>query len=117
MNFVKFFNLFGTRVRQIPCLKGSGTPNGETKGAVGCLYMNTDNGYLYKCTAVVDGVCTWARVGAGGSGGGSVDLDTTLTQAGMAADAKAVGDRFGDVETALDAIIDIQNQILGGDGV
>lgn len=116
MNFVKFFNLFGTRVRQIPCLKGSGAPNGETKGAVGCLYMNTDNGNLYKCTASVDGVCTWARVGAGGSGG-SVDLDTTLTQAGMAADAKAVGDRFGDVETALDGIIAIQNELIGGDGV
>ena len=39
--------------------------------------------------------------GSGGSGGGSVDLDTTLTQAGMAADAKAVGDALD----ALDTII------------
>lgn len=117
MNFVKFFNLFGTRVRQIPCLKGSGTPNGETKGAVGCLYMNTDNGYLYKCTAVVDGVCTWARVGAGGSGGGSVDLDTTLTQAGMAADAKAVGDRFGDIDAAFDELHAYAQGLIGGNSV
>lgn len=47
-------------------------------------------------------------------GGGSVTLDTTLTQEGMAADAKAVGDKIGDIETALDGIIAIQNELIGG---
>lgn len=51
-----------------------------------------------------------------GGGGGSIALDATLTQAGMAADAKAVGDRIGDIETALDAIIAIQEELIGGDG-
>jgi hypothetical protein len=34
---------------------------------------------------------------------------------GKAADAKAVGDAIGDIETALDAIIAIQNELIGGD--
>lgn len=43
-----------------------------------------------------------------------VALDDTLTQSGKAADAKAVGDKLGDIETALDSIIEIQNGIIGG---
>ena len=43
-----------------------------------------------------------------------VALDTTLTQSGKAADAKAVGDKLGDIETALDSIIEIQNGLIGG---
>ena len=49
-------------------------------------------------------------------GGGSVELDTTLSESGKAADAKAVGDAIGNVETALDGIIAIQNSLIGGDG-
>ena len=56
--------------------------------------------------------------GIGGSSGGeSVSLDTTLTKQGYAADAKVVGDRLGDIETALDSILAIQNELIGGDGV
>ena len=47
------------------------------------------------------------------SGGSTIALDTTLTKAGMAADAKAVGDRVGHIETALDAIIAIQKELIG----
>lgn len=54
------------------------------------------------------------EIGSGG-GGSSVELDTTLTKEGMAADAKAVGDRIGDIEVALDEIIAIQNELIGGD--
>ena len=50
----------------------------------------------------------------GGSGGGSgsvnLELDTTLTVEGKAADAKAVGDRFGEYIDDVDALI-------GGEGV
>jgi hypothetical protein len=46
----------------------------------------------------------------GGSGGASVELDTTLTVEGKAADAKAVGDRFGKYIDDVDALI-------GGEGV
>ena len=47
--------------------------------------------------------------------GGSVDLDTTLSVEGKAADAKAVGDAIGKVESALDGIIEIQNSLIGGE--
>lgn len=40
----------------------------------------------------------------GTGGGSSVELDTTLTQSGKAADAKAVGDAIGDISTALDTL-------------
>lgn len=91
MNYVKSLNALGIEMRQLPCIPGKGEPTTATEGAVGDLYMNTDTGELYKCTSMVDGVCSWVKVG-GCTGGGSVDLDTTLTQAGMAADAKATGE-------------------------
>ena len=59
MNYVDSFNLFGTEAAQIPCIKGAGAPTISTEGAVGCLYLNTDKGDVYVCTAVSDGVYTW----------------------------------------------------------
>ncbi len=47
--------------------------------------------------------------------GGGAEVDATLTQAGKAADAKAVGDQLGNIETALDAILAIQNGLIGGE--
>lgn len=44
--------------------------------------------------------------------GGNIDLDTTLTQSGKAADAKAVGDA---VENLSEEINDIKNSMVGGD--
>lgn len=41
-------------------------------------------------------------------------LDTTLSIAGRGADAKAVGEKLGDIETALDSIIAIQESLIGG---
>lgn len=54
MQFVKNFNFYGVEAKQIPCLVGSGAPTTKTEGAVGCLYMDTDNGGMYKCTRVGD---------------------------------------------------------------
>lgn len=67
MNYVQYFNLFGVDAKQIPSITGSGAPTTKTEGAVGCLYMNTDTGDLYKCTAVKDGVYTWEDFGSGGT--------------------------------------------------
>ena len=39
--------------------------------------------------------------GGGGGGGTNIQLDTTLTQAGKAADAKAVGDRIDSLDTII----------------
>lgn len=59
MNYVESLNMLGEEAKQIPCITGKGTPNESTEGAVGCLYMNTDNGETYKCIAVKDGAYIW----------------------------------------------------------
>lgn len=62
MGFVEKFNFFGTEAIQIPCIRKEGAPTTETEGAVGCLYMDTLTGELYKCTAIADGVYTWKPI-------------------------------------------------------
>lgn len=46
-----------------------------------------------------------------------VRVDKTLSFDGMAADAKVVGDKLGDIETALDSILAMQAELIGGDAV
>ena len=65
MNYVESLNLFGVEAKEIPCVRGSGAPTGSTDGAVGLLYMNTDTGDIYKCTAENNGAYTWSPVGNG----------------------------------------------------
>ena len=43
-------------------------------------------------------------------GGGDVDLSNYYTK-------EEINTQIGDIETALDAIIAIQNELIGGDGV
>lgn len=59
MEFAKSFNLFGVEGKEIPCITGKGTPTAATKGAVGCLYMDENTGYTYRCTAAANGAYTW----------------------------------------------------------
>lgn len=40
-------------------ITSKGAPTTSTEGAVGCLYMDTDTGNMYKCTAVNAGVYYW----------------------------------------------------------
>ena len=77
----------------VSTISGKGAPTPETQGKVNQLYRDEDTQRLYICTAT-DGGYTWAEVSGGGSGG-SVDVDSTLTKAGQAADAKAAGDAIG----------------------
>lgn len=65
MNYVDGLNFYGVNVKEIPCIKGSGAPTTSTVGAVGCLYMDIDNGGLYKCIAVTDGSYTWTSIADG----------------------------------------------------
>lgn len=74
----------------VSTISGKGAPTSETQGKVNQLYRDEDTQKLYICTAT-DGGYTWAEV----SGGGSVDVDATLTKAGQAADAKVAGDAIG----------------------
>lgn len=48
---------------------GPGVPGTDTLGAIGVLYMNTDDGSLYKCTGADDGVYTWEVLENGGGTG------------------------------------------------
>lgn len=73
----------------VSTISSKGAPTSATQGAVNQLYRDEDTQKLYICTAT-DGGYTWAEVS-----GGSVDVDTTLTKAGYAADAKAAGDAIG----------------------
>ena len=59
MNYVDSFNLFGTEAAQIPCIKGAGAPTTSTQGAVGCFYMDTNTGDVYKCIAAGVDTYTW----------------------------------------------------------
>lgn len=59
MNFVESFNLLGLKAKQIPCIKGKGEPTTTTEGAVGCFYIDTLVGTLYKCTNASDGSYVW----------------------------------------------------------
>ena len=85
MNYVESLKMGGVPAFQIPCIKGKGEPTTATEGDVGCFYMDTNTGNLYKCTAVKDGVYTWVRVG-GGSAGGSGYYSTTREEVGKAHD-------------------------------
>ena len=48
-NYVKGFDLFGVKARQIPCLTAKGEPSNELALKIGLLYINEDNGDMYKC--------------------------------------------------------------------
>lgn len=51
MRYVKDFDFFGDDIRQVPCLTGKGAPASATAVEAGILYMDTNTGTMYKCTA------------------------------------------------------------------
>ena len=59
MEFVNHLNFFGVEAKEIPTITGKGIPTESTQGAVGCLYMDTLTGHMYKCTSVQAGKYTW----------------------------------------------------------
>ena len=94
MNFVKSFNIGGVDASQIPCIKGSGAPNSAIEGAVGCLYMDTDTGDMYKCTAAADGTYTWEKFG-----GSTGDIE------GFPAFKKIGGEEYNEITKAIHAAV------------
>ena len=59
MNYVESLNLFGAEAKVIPCITGGGAPTDKTQGAVGCLYLDTYTGDIYKCVAASDDSYVW----------------------------------------------------------
>lgn len=110
MNYVKFFNLLGVEAQQIPCITGEGAPTTTTEGAVGCFYMDTDsdNGDIYKCTNVANGVFTWVLVeGTKGEDGITPHIGANGnwyvgdTDTGVRAEGATVVQTTGESETAV----------------
>lgn len=62
MNYVESFNMFGVNAKQIPCITGKGAPTSTTEGDVGCLYMDSATGDIYKCISIEDSVTTWKKI-------------------------------------------------------
>ena len=60
-NYVKGFDLFGVKARQIPCLTAKGEPTANLALKIGLLYINEDNGDMYKCVNGEEGL-VWVLV-------------------------------------------------------
>ena len=75
MEYVESFDLFGTKVRPVPCIRGSGAPTSATEGAVGLFYMDIDNGEVYKCVAAIGNSYTWRNLINGGGGHSGAEID------------------------------------------
>ena len=78
MDFIESFDLFGIEAKQIPSITGEGAPAVTTEGAVGCLYMDTLSGDMYKCIAVNEEEFIWDMVGVNSQG--SAESDTRVSQ-------------------------------------
>lgn len=69
--FVNSMDLFGSHIKQIPCIVGEGSPTESTAGAVGMLYMDSSSngrGEMWKCVKVEDGKYTWEKLVSENSG-------------------------------------------------
>lgn len=95
----------GTEYMLAVSQSGSGAPKETTEGAAGVLYMDTDDGSLYKCTGEADGKYTWEPMetgngpGQNGNGGGLTAEEKSLmlslfNNALYGADVGAIKDRL-----------------------
>ena len=60
VNYVSAFDLFGVEARQVTCDCANGAPTSSTPGKMGMLYMNINNGDVYKCISSDNGTTTWS---------------------------------------------------------
>lgn len=60
VNYVSAFDLFGVEARQVTCDCANGAPTSSTPGKIGMLYMNINNGDVYKCISSGNGTTTWS---------------------------------------------------------
>ena len=60
VNYVSAFDLFGVEARQVTCDCANGAPTSSTPGKIGMLYMNINNGDVYKCISSGNGTTAWS---------------------------------------------------------
>jgi len=65
MNFMPYLNVFGIDSMQVACITGAGEPTASTEGDVGCFYMDTNTGDVYRCTKVENDIYTWEKENEG----------------------------------------------------
>jgi hypothetical protein len=102
-------------------ITGEGPPTSYTVGKIGQRYVNTLNWDSYMCISEAKGKYTW-KLDTGGNNGPAVELDTTLSVEGKAADASAVGKALGNLEylTATDdgnGIITLGKALMPSGGI
>ena len=51
MNYIEHLNLFGVEAKEIPCIRGNGAPTSEMAVTAGLMYMDVNNGNIYKSVA------------------------------------------------------------------
>lgn len=99
MYYVEHLNLFGIDFKDIPCLKGHGAPTAETEGAVGMLYMNIDNGDLYKCVSSSNDSIAWKPISS--ESGGIITDDVLSTSSTNPVQNKVIAEKITDIETLV----------------
>lgn len=84
-------------------------PTTETKARAGMQAYVVSGGTItaeYVCTAVSGSTYTWVKREISGGGSGGVEIDTTLTQSGKAADAAVVGEKLAEISGDIAAETD-----------
>lgn len=71
MNFVSNLDLLGVKAKEIPSIVGKGNPAGRVEAEIGCLYMDSETGDMYKAIGKEDNNVLWDVVG-GGAGSSSM---------------------------------------------
>lgn len=109
MNFVESLSFTHMNAKEIPCVTSAGAPAAATQGAPGVLYMDTDTGEIYKCTAAdyENEVFTWKPLtdsqGSGATGSCPLTVETiTVGEAHVAVtalvlDYNSIALRVGDM--------------------
>lgn len=109
--YFKALNINGTQYPIAVNITGPEPPHSKTEALPGMLYMNTSNGYLYKCIAASGGSYTWSYV--------SEAPDTTIWRTALdlsgtsGTEAESILTRIaGRTPKANDYIVDSANNLL-----
>lgn len=107
-----------------PLIIDSDPPKSSTKGYVKQMYFDIENATFYVCRGLVGSGYLWEKAFTSGGGGGNIDLSNYVPTSRKIADISlednitvvemqtALG--IGDVNTALENIIAIQEALING---
>lgn len=114
MNYIENLDFFGVKARQTSCILLHGVPTTSTEGEVGVLGIDVDSSAydLYKCVGINDGEYIWAAVSSGGDNISIVqDINSESAETDVPS-AKSVYLLTGDINEALEEIIELQEKYI-----